>query len=235
MILDHLDTSQEIKYCQTQTTQLYLPCTGIHNQMRENMTKRTQRAVLLLLIAIFAVACGTAVTPVFEAPDDESVTEENVEAVVVPTETAIPPSVTPEPPTATATDEPTVTPEPPTAIPTDEPTPTEESAESPTGDATNGEVLFSQIFTQVGFSCAVCHNATLPDTIVGPSLLNIKDVAGTRVDGLGAEEYLFNSIVNPNDYIVDGFFENVMPQTWGDALSDTEINDIVAYLLTLEG
>lgn len=199
------------------------------------MIKNTQRAVLLLLIASFAVACGTAVTPVFEVSDDEPVVEENVAIVVVPTQTAVPPTATPEPPIATPTDELTVTPEPPTATQTDEPTPAEEPVQIPAGDPDNGKVLFNEISPQTGFSCAICHNVAVPGQIIGPSMLNIKDIAETRVDGETAEEYLYNSILNPDEYIVEGFVGSVMPQTWGDVFSDSDIDDIIAYLMTLEG
>ena len=66
-------------------------------------------------------------------------------------------------------------------------------------------------------------------------MLNIKDVAGTRVDGLSAIEYVHESIVNPNEYVVEGFVAGVMPQNWSDAFDESQIDDIIAYLWTLEG
>jgi len=198
--------------------------------MRENMIKRFQRSILFLVIASLAVACGTAVTPVFDESDAVA-----TKVVIVPTKRTILPTQTPEPPTATPTDEPTVTPEPPTATPTDEPTATQVPVQAPSGDAENGKVLFNEISPQTGFSCAICHNVAIDAPILGPSMLNIKETAKTRVAGLSVEEYLYESIINPNDYIVDGFAPGVMPLNWGDAYNDDQINDIIAYLLTLEG
>lgn len=198
---------------------------------------KLSRAMLLLLVAMFVVACGTQATPVFEAPDDDAVIEadasgadeENVEVAVVPTETAIPP---------TATDEPTPTSEPPTATPTEEPTtaaPADPIARLVASrDPANGELLFNQFYPETGFACVTCHQVAAPGTLIGPSMYGIPAIAATRVDGQSAERYLYNSIVNPNEYVVEGFVEGVMPQNWQDVLSDTEIYDIIAYLLTLE-
>jgi hypothetical protein len=56
--------------------------------------------------------------------------------------------------------------------------------------------------------------------------------AQTRVLGQSAEEYLRNSILNPGDFIVPGF-NNVMAQNLGDMLTGAQINNIVAFLMTL--
>ncbi len=211
-------------------------CTEIHKQMRDDMMKKALTMVLLMMVAMLIAACGTQATPVFEAPDEEDIIESqsadsDVEVAVVPTETAAP--------TATPTDEPTAV---PTVVPTE--APTEEPTAAPldpvarlvaSRDPADGEALFNQMFAETGFACATCHHVDQEGTKIGPSLLNVKDIAGTRVEGQGAERYLYNSIIHPNDYIVEGFVEGVMPQTWGDVLSDTEIYDIIAYMLTLEG
>jgi mono/diheme cytochrome c family protein len=206
-----------------------LICTGIHKQMREDMINKIQRAVLFVLVMGLVVACGTAVAPIYDESDAVA-----TKVIIVPTKRIIEPTMTSLPPTATPTDEPTMTPVPPT--PTDEPTavPTE-VPQVPAGDADNGKVLFNEISSVTGFSCAICHNVDIDAPIIGPTMLNIKDVAGSRVEGETAEEYLYNSILNPNDYIVDGFGPSIMPLTWGDVYSEDEINDIVAYLMTLEG
>ena len=68
----------------------------------------------------------------------------------------------------------------------------------------------------------------------GPTWDNVANTAATRVEGQNAEAYLYHSIVNTNDYIVEGFQPNVMLQIYGDTLSDQDIADIIAYLLTLD-
>ncbi|MBZ0277164.1 MAG: cytochrome c [Anaerolineae bacterium] len=81
--------------------------------------------------------------------------------------------------------------------------------------------------------CATCHALQSDVVIVGPSLAGIASRAGTRVPGMSAEEYLRNSILNPSDYVVDGF-QDVMVKNFGTQLSADQINDIIAFLMTLE-
>jgi hypothetical protein len=46
-------------------------------------------------------------------------------------------------------------------------------------------------------------------------------------------EYIRTSILHPSAYVVLGFPDNLMPQTYGEVFSETELNDLIAYLLTL--
>jgi cytochrome c len=70
--------------------------------------------------------------------------------------------------------------------------------------------------------------------IVGPSLADIGLRARTRVEGLTAEEYLHQSIVEPDAYVVEGFDPGIMYQDFEDALTDEQLYDLEAFLLTLE-
>ncbi len=49
-----------------------------------------------------------------------------------------------------------------------------------------------------------------------------------------AEEYLHQSIVDPNAFVVPGFPKGQMIQNFGKILTEEEINDLVAFLLTLK-
>jgi cytochrome c len=69
--------------------------------------------------------------------------------------------------------------------------------------------------------------------LVGPSLGGIANVAGQMVSGQSAEEYLHESIVSPDAYVVEGFQSGIMPSNYGTQLSEQQINDLVAYLMTL--
>jgi len=89
------------------------------------------------------------------------------------------------------------------------------------------------LFTGSPGNCATCH-ALEPDVvIVGPSLAGVATRAGERVSGQSAADYLRNSILHPSDFVVPGF-PDVMARSLGDALSGDEINDLIAFLLTLE-
>jgi cytochrome c553 len=58
--------------------------------------------------------------------------------------------------------------------------------------------------------------------------------AGSRVSGQSAEAYLRESIKIADAFSVDGFSAGVMPAALGDDLSEQQLADLVAYLLTLE-
>lgn len=107
-------------------------------------------------------------------------------------------------------------------------------ADSGGADAAAGEQLFASavIGTQAG--CITCHSLTPDEVIVGPSMAGIASRAGDRVPGQSAEEYLRESILNPNAYLVDTFPASTMPQVWGDELSAEQVDQLIAYLMTLE-
>lgn len=94
------------------------------------------------------------------------------------------------------------------------------------GDAVNGEALFA------AQGCSVCHS-TGANTVVGPGLSGVGTTAETRVAGQTADEYLTVSIVSPNEFVGADYFPNLMPATFGQTLSEQEIADIVAYLISL--
>jgi|GEM_PF-688667 mono/diheme cytochrome c family protein len=74
--------------------------------------------------------------------------------------------------------------------------------------------------------CAPCHGA---ESGAGPSLTVIKNEAGQRVEGLSAEEYVHQSIVDPGAYVVPGY-EDIMPKDYGERLSDEQINGLVRFI-----
>ncbi len=104
------------------------------------------------------------------------------------------------------------------------------------GDAANGERLFNE--TVIGASsapgCITCHSLEPGVVLVGPSQSDVGARAETAIEGMSAEEYLRQSIVEPNAHIAEGFTEGVMYQTFGEELTNTQINDLVAFMLTLK-
>lgn len=87
----------------------------------------------------------------------------------------------------------------------------------------------------VDSGCTACHSLEKDVRLVGPSWYNVGDHAVTRVEGESPALYLYNSIVDPNAFVIEGYPANVMPSTFRDALSDQDIADIIAYLLTFHG
>lgn len=107
------------------------------------------------------------------------------------------------------------------------------------GDAAAGESLFNQNLIQASdgaaAGCVTCHYVNAEQgAFTGPNLASVATHAAERVEGQSAEVYLRNSIVNTNEYLVEGYAAGVMPATYGDLLSEEEVNNLVAYLLTLE-
>ncbi|GIK67026.1 MAG: hypothetical protein BroJett018_48200 [Chloroflexota bacterium] len=100
------------------------------------------------------------------------------------------------------------------------------------GDPIAGQQIFVTRHDEVP-SCSFCHNVDSDKAKTGPSLQNIANVAGSRVDGMNAEEYLRQSILDPNAYIADGKARSRMYAHFADVLTPEEIDNLVAYLLTL--
>jgi mono/diheme cytochrome c family protein len=100
----------------------------------------------------------------------------------------------------------------------------------PAGDATSGATLFTEQVNGAP-ACSTCHTLD-GSTLVGPSLQGYAGVAGTRVANQSAQEYTFNSIVQPATFLVNGF-SNVMYAQYGRQLSPQQTADVIAYLLTL--
>jgi mono/diheme cytochrome c family protein len=101
-------------------------------------------------------------------------------------------------------------------------------------DAAAGEALFSSAIIGTQAGCITCHSLTPDEVIVGPSMAGISSRAGSAVSGQSAEEYIRESILTPDAHLVEGFPAGTMPQVWGDELSDEQLNQIIAYLMTLE-
>ena len=69
--------------------------------------------------------------------------------------------------------------------------------------------------------------------MVGPSLSGIVDRAANRIEGLSAREYILLSIMEPGEYVVDGFVDQ-MPTNFENSLSGEEIDGVIAYLMSLQ-
>ena len=90
----------------------------------------------------------------------------------------------------------------------------------------------SKLVTQYG--CVACHS--LDGTkIVGPSWKGIYGHEVTLSDGTTVEvndEYLKESILNPASQLVQGY-QNLMPATYRDQLTDAQIADIIEFIKSL--
>ena len=98
--------------------------------------------------------------------------------------------------------------------------PAETAATGPVGNAARGQRLYEQ--TVIGRAsapgCVTCHSLEAGVVVVGPSHAGVGARAGDYVAELSAEEYLRESIINPDAHIVDGFTPGVMYQNYGAEL-----------------
>jgi mono/diheme cytochrome c family protein len=111
-----------------------------------------------------------------------------------------------------------------------------EVTELPEGDPANGAALYSSTYP-----CSTCHgDPAVPDSNpIGPWLGNIAVEGATRIEGQSAEQYIYESIL-----YVDNFIAPVCPNdlpcvdpsqmqnTFAGTMSEQDIADIIAYLMT---
>lgn len=186
----------------------------------------------LLLLLVFATACAAEPTPTPTPPPTATPSPTELPTA---TFTASPtPSQTPTQ-TRTATPKPSATPTltvTPTALPV-----------AAAGDAVHGRQLFREL------TCDSCHDVSqpAPGGFYAPNLGNISMEALRIIDlpeytgkATDADSYIRESVLTPNVYIVPGDIYrdapgvSAMDQDFAERISDADLNDLVAYLLTLD-
>jgi len=97
------------------------------------------------------------------------------------------------------------------------------------GSAVSGELLYDQ-----EFGCTDCHRdgASAPDTIGTATRIRNERLTLPQFSGYTIEQYIIESITRPGDYVVDGYSSGLMPVNFGARMTDQQLADIVAYLLT---
>ena len=91
------------------------------------------------------------------------------------------------------------------------------------GGATEGAAVFGNA------GCGACHTLAAAGSTaqVGPDLDKV-------LPGRDAE-FVRQSIVDPNAVLAEGYQPGVMPQTFGDQLSEQQLDGLVEYLLGIGG
>ena len=96
------------------------------------------------------------------------------------------------------------------------------------GGATGASAEGARLFTSEG--CGACH-AFRPagtDAQVGPRLDDL--AAAAQKAGKPLDAFVHESIVDPNAYVAPGYQPGVMPQNFGQSLSNEQVDALVAYL-----
>jgi cytochrome c oxidase subunit II len=80
-------------------------------------------------------------------------------------------------------------------------------------------------------NCASCHTLTAANASgkVGPDLDKLVSYAKQANQPLAG--FVHESIVDPNAYVQPGYPKGVMPQTFGQSLSKTQLNALVTFLV----
>lgn len=99
-----------------------------------------------------------------------------------------------------------------------------ELAKLPAGNAADGE----KQFTLAG--CVGCHAQEKDKKLVGPSFYGLFIRAANGKPGYSAKAYLYESIVNPNEHVVEGYQPNIMQQTYAKTLSQQNMADLLAWI-----
>jgi mono/diheme cytochrome c family protein len=102
---------------------------------------------------------------------------------------------------------------------------------APEPPATEPVARGRQLYRSLG--CANCHEPNLIGQRLGPPLDHVGTVAQTRRSGLPAADYLRQSTLDPGAYVVPGY-QDSMPRDLGRDLSPTDLDALVAYLLSLK-
>ena len=110
------------------------------------------------------------------------------------------------------------------------------------GDPALGEALFND---RNRTRCSGCHTLDGGTQRPGPTLLGISEAAGERVAGLTAAEYVRQSLLDPEAYLVEGFEETekpmpvytvVEPNADGPmklaTITEEELDNLIAFVLT---
>ncbi len=96
----------------------------------------------------------------------------------------------------------------------------------------SADPLFAGQQAYLARGCGACHTiAGVSGGEVGPPLTNIGAAAEQRIEGYTAEEYIRESILNPNAFVLEGFQPNIMPQNFSQLLGEAELENIINYLL----
>ncbi len=171
-------------------------------------------AVVWALVALALAGCDGAV-------------EETLEPTPRPTDTLVPPTETATTAPPTPTPEPTVFPAAGTDI----------TIDLPEGNVDAGALLARS------WECDQCHvtfthGPLFAASAIGPA---VSERAASRIEDPGytgtattAEEYLVESILLPEVYVIEHYEEDPMPDDYDERLTAQDVADLLAWLSTFE-
>ncbi len=79
--------------------------------------------------------------------------------------------------------------------------------------------------------CLSCHALDLSGGSVGPTLAEIGVIASSRIPGVSGAEYIRQSVLIPDAFVVEEYTEKTETQGCGAILSEVQLEAVTAFLL----
>jgi cytochrome c len=104
-----------------------------------------------------------------------------------------------------------------------------------TGNAERGRAIFNgEKKIEAFVPCSTCHYETRHQfPRLGPDMAGVAERAATRVPGMSAADYLRLSIREPDAHVVDRYPASTMNPGYAERLTDENVEDLVAFMMTL--
>lgn len=99
-----------------------------------------------------------------------------------------------------------------------------EAAEAEGSEPEDEGASGAQLFTSIG--CGGCHTLSAANS-TGTTGPDLNESLATDDDTQGIEEM----ILHPNSEVVEGYPPNVMPQSYGESLSESEVHELAEFLV----
>lgn len=100
-------------------------------------------------------------------------------------------------------------------------------------DPARGEALFRQFVPEARYACVTCHLPNSTQALLGPGLQGIGDGVSPCEPQQSLEDYLRESILEPDACLTPGFSARLMPAVYAEVYGEGELDDLVAWMLTL--
>jgi cytochrome c oxidase subunit II len=90
------------------------------------------------------------------------------------------------------------------------------------------------VFTSPAAGCGACHTLAAAGTTgtTGPDL-GTRVIPDAKKAGQALRPFIFQSITQPNAFIAPGYQPNIMPQTFSQTLSSTQIQALVNFIASV--